>query len=98
KSPPEQPRTLMVQLSFVAFGLSAGGADLSCRIACAKMVTALLHDGSSLTSESSVNRADGNSEIEGKTATGSGERAGKKASFKSVVVFLYLCPFVPIHG
>ncbi|PYK63141.1 MAG: hypothetical protein DME50_18055 [Verrucomicrobia bacterium] len=45
KSPPEQARTLMVQLSFVAFGLSAGGADLSCRIACAKMVTALLHDG-----------------------------------------------------
>ena len=46
----------------------------------------------------SVNRADGISEIEGKAATGSGERAGKQASFKSVVVFLYLCPFVPIHG
>jgi hypothetical protein len=32
-----------------------------------------------------VNRADGNSEIEGKAAKGSGERIGKEASFKSVV-------------
>ena len=34
---------------------------------------------------SSVNRADGISEIEGKAAKGSGERVGKGASFKSVV-------------
>jgi hypothetical protein len=57
------------------------------------MVTELLHfrgkrelsliDGSSLTSESFMNRADGNSEIEGKAAKGSGERVGKGASFKS---------------
>ena len=32
-----------------------------------------------------MNRADGIGEIEGKAATGSGERAGKRASFKSVV-------------
>ena len=32
-----------------------------------------------------MNRADGNSEIEGKAAKGSGERVGKGASFKSVV-------------
>ena len=37
------------------------------------------------TSVKSVNRADGISEIEGKAATGSGERVGKGASFKSVV-------------
>jgi hypothetical protein len=34
----------------------------------------------------SVNRADGISEIEGKAAMGSGERPGKCASFKSVVL------------
>ena len=45
-----------------------------------------------------VNGAEGVSDIEGKAAAGSGERAGKQASFKSVVVFLYLCPFVPIRG
>jgi len=32
-----------------------------------------------------VNRADGNSEVEGKAAKGSGQRVGKGASFKSVV-------------
>jgi hypothetical protein len=32
-----------------------------------------------------VNRADGISEIEGKAAMDSGERVGKRASFKSVV-------------
>jgi len=32
-----------------------------------------------------VNRADGISEIEGKAAKGSGERVGKRASFKSGV-------------
>ena len=32
----------------------------------------------------SVNRADGISKIEGKAAKGSGERAGKRVSFKSV--------------
>ena len=35
---------------------------------------------------SSVNRADGISEIEGKAAMGSGERIGRGASFKSVVL------------
>jgi hypothetical protein len=38
----------------------------------------------------SVNRAAVRGEIEGKAATGSGERVGKGASFKSVVV----CSFV----
>ena len=36
----------------------------------------------------SVNRVDGISEIEGKAAKGSGERVGKGASFKSVVLIL----------
>jgi hypothetical protein len=31
-----------------------------------------------------MNRADGNSEIKGKAAKGSGERVGKGASFKSL--------------
>jgi hypothetical protein len=33
-------------------------------------------------SVSSVNRADGNSEIEGKAAKGSGERVGKRSEFQ----------------
>jgi len=33
----------------------------------------------------SANGAEGISDIEGKAATGSGERAGKRASFKSAV-------------
>ncbi|MFZ0917952.1 MAG: hypothetical protein WAN04_13745 [Candidatus Udaeobacter sp.] len=37
-----------------------------------------------------MNRADGISEIEGKAAVGSGERVGKGASFKSVVVLIRL--------
>ena len=37
-------------------------------------------------SVSSVNGAEGISDIEGEAATGSGERAGKRASFKSVVL------------
>ena len=41
-------------------------------------------------SVSSVNRADGISEIEGKAAMGSGERVGKGASFKSVVACFHL--------
>ena len=39
----------------------------------------------------SVNGADGISDMEGKTAKGSGERVGKRASFKSVVVYLVSC-------
>jgi hypothetical protein len=38
-------------------------------------------------SASSANGADGIGDIEGKVATGSGERVGRRASFKSVVVF-----------
>ena len=34
-----------------------------------------------------VNGADGISDIEGEAATGSGERGGSRASFKSVVVW-----------
>src|SRR5216683_1251874 len=40
----------------------------------------------------SANGAGGVSDIEGKTATGSGERVGKRASFKSVDLV------TPIHG
>jgi hypothetical protein len=44
-----------------------------------------LHSSSFSSFVSSVNGAEGISDIEGEAATGSGERAGKQASFKSAV-------------
>jgi hypothetical protein len=44
-----------------------------------------------------VNRADGNSEIEGKAAKGSGERVGKGASFKSEVQNRQMTLKIPVE-
>ena len=85
---PEQARALMEHLALTFFGVST--PRRTCTVdSVGHTVTALLHFREkrkmppSLAPGSSVNRADGNSEIEGKAAKGSGERVGKGASFKS---------------